>query len=332
MQMQYHVKERQRVQRSICNMNDKILLQILTKMKKYCVHTCFDKQFSELTTLGCGGKIKITVYPDTVHKLVKVIRLLDKLGVERYVLGKGSNVLATDSEYDGVVIVTTKLSRISVHGVRVYALAGTSTQKVYKELERRGLTGGEFLTCLPSTIGGATVSNAGCYGQDIKSVLHSVTVLYKGKILKLSADECRLTKRNSLFKEDADYTLLAVRLKFTRSTPKEVKQKSQQMRDAKWNTQPLNYRSAGCMLYHDNISISRLTDQAGLKGYTIGGAKVSDKHAGFILNVDKATSKDIYLVMQHVERTLWERFGVIAKREICLVNFTKEDYDFFAKC
>ena len=306
-------------------MDDKTLLLLLSKMKKYSVETCLNKQFSELTTLGCGGKIKITTYPDTVRKLVKVVRLLEKLGVDHYILGRGSNVLASDDEYDGVVIVTTKMLRISAHGVRFFALAGTSTLKVYKELEKRGLTGGEFLSCLPATIGGATVSNAGCFGQDMKSILHSVTVLYKGKKRKLSAKECNLTKRNSIFKQNTDYTVLAVKLKLTRSTPEEVKQKSLQMRTTKWDTQPLNYRSAGCMLYHDNTSISRLTDQAGLKGFAIGGAQVSDKHAGFILNVDKATAKDIYLVMQHVERTVWERFGVQAKREICLVNFSEQD-------
>ena len=302
-------------------MNEKTYQLVLAKLKKYSVETCFDKRFSELTTLGCGGKIKITVYPDTVRKLVKTLRLLETLGVEHYVLGRGSNVLASDADYDGVVIVTTKMSKISAHGVKIYALAGASTLNVYKETEKRGLCGGEFLSCLPATIGGATVTNAGCFGQDVKGILHSVTVLHNGKVKKLTAKQCQLTKRNSLFKQDASYTVLAVRLKFTRSTPEQVKQSSLEMRKKKAETQPLNFRSAGCMLYHDSVSISRLTDQAGLKGYAIGGAQVSDKHAGFILNVDKATSKDIYLVIEHIERTVWDHFGIQAKREVCLVNF-----------
>ena len=306
-------------------MDEKTFLQVLTKMKKYSVETHLDKRFSELTTLGCGGKIKITVYPDTVRKFVKVIRLLTRLSVAHYVLGKGSNVLASDNDYDGVVIVTTKMTQIRAHGVKICALAGTSTQKVYKETEKRGLSGGEFLSCLPATIGGATVSNAGCFGQDVKGILQSVTDLHNGRVRKLSAEKCKLSKRNSIFKQDTNYTVLAVKLKFTKSSTEEVKQKSQFMRKTKAETQPLNYRSAGCVLYHDSTSISRLTDQAGLKGYAIGGAQVSDKHAGFILNVDKANSIDIYLVIQHVERTLWERYGIQAKREICLVNFNEQD-------
>ena len=313
-------------------MDEKIYQQVLSKMKKYCVETHLDKRFDELTTLGCGGKIKITIYPDTVRKLVKVVRLLEKLDVAHYILGKGSNVLASDSDYDGVVVVTTKMSKLVAHGVKIHALAGASTLSVYKETEKRGLSGGEFLACLPATIGGAVMSNAGCYGQDVKGILQSVTVLHNGRVRKLHAKQCKLSKRNSLFKQDTSYTVLAVKLKFTQSTSDEVREKSQQMRKTKAQTQPLNFRSAGSMLYHDSVSISRLTDQAGLKGFAVGGAEVSTKHAGFILNVDKASSKDIYLVMRHVERTLWERYGITAKREICLVNFTKEDYDIFTKC
>ena len=316
----------------VTNMDENTFGIIISKMKKYSVQTCLDKRFAELTTFGSGGKIKVTIYPDTVRKLVKVIRLLDRLQVEYYLLGKGSNVLASDDDFDGVVVVTTKLTKISAHGVKIFALAGASTLNLYKELEKRGLTGGEFLSCLPATVGGATVTNAGCFGQEMKDIVRGVTVLHNGKTRRLTAKKCKLSRRNSLFKQNPDYTLLAVRLKFRQSTREEVKQKSQQMRKRKSDTQPLNYRSAGCVLYHDNVSISRLTDRAGLKGYTVGGAQVSTKHAGFILNVDKASSKDIYLVMRHVERTVWERYGIVAKREICLVNFTKDDYDLFAKC
>lgn len=306
-------------------MDEKTCEQVIAKMKKYAVETRLDKRFSQLTTLGCGGKIKVTIYPDTVSKLVKAIRLLNKLKVDFYVLGKGSNVLASDADYDGVVLVTTKLTGIRAHGVHFCALAGTSTLNIYKQTEQHGLTGGEFLSCLPATIGGAVVGNAGCYGQDVKGILQSVRVLHNGKVKRLTAKQCKLSKRNSLFKQDGGYTVLSVKLKFTKSTTKQVQQTSEQMRAKKAQTQPLNYRSAGSVFYHDSTSISRLTDQAGLKGFAVGGAQVSTKHAGFILNVDKASAKDIYLVILHVERTIFERFGIVAKREIRLVNFNEQD-------
>lgn len=302
-------------------MDETTFTLIISKMNKYCVETHLDKSFGILTTLGCGGKIRITVFPDSARKLAKTIRLLDKLGVQTYILGKGSNVLASDGDFDGVVIVTTKLTGFKVKGKRVHAFAGTSTVTLAKALAERGLTGGEFLACLPATIGGAVVGNAGCFGQDVKAILTSVTVLKQGKLRKLSAKQCKLSKRDSIFKQNCDYTVVSVKLKFTQSTKEAVTSIVNEMRRQKAQTQPLNYRSAGCVLYHDTVALSRLIDQAGLKGYTVGGAQISLKHAGFVLNIDKATSLDIYLIIQHIERTIWERYGIRAKREIRLVNF-----------
>lgn len=306
-------------------MDEKIFSLILAKMKKYAVETSLDKCFANLTTLGCGGKISITLYPDTIGKLAKTMRLLNTLGVQTCVLGKGSNVLASDNDFDGVVIVTTKLSGVKIRGRCAYALSGTSTMLLSMKLTENRLTGGEFLSCLPATVGGAVVGNAGCFGQDVKSILVSVTALKDGKIRKLSAKQCKLTKRNSVFKQEGGYTILSVKLKLAYSTQEDIERTVNEMRQKKSQSQPLNYRSAGCVLYHDMVAVSRLIDEAGLKGYKIGGAQVSDKHAGFVLNIDKATALDIYLIIQHISATLWERYGIVAKREICMVNFTEDD-------
>lgn len=303
-------------------MDDKTYSLILNRMKKYAVEVHADKSFCALTTLGVGGKIRLTLYPNSVRKLVKTMRLLRKLKVQTCVLGKGSNVLASDELFDGVVIVTSKLNKFNIRGKSVYAECGTSTVKLAHALEQSGLGGGEFLACLPATVGGAVVCNAGCFNQDVQSITHSVKVLYKGKIRMLKAKNCKFSKRNSLFKCNSDYTVLSVRFKFIKSTPDKVRQTTKQMLVTKANNQPLNFRSAGCMLYHDGVAISRLIDMAGLKGYAIGGAVVSNKHAGFILNVDKATSWDIYLLVRHVADTIWERFGICAQLEVCLVNFS----------
>lgn len=312
-------------------MDDKIYRQILSKMKKYAVEIRLDKSFSELTTFGCGGKILITVYPDSERKLIRTVKLLDRLKVNYCVLGKGSNVLADDGDYDGVAVVITRLSGITIKGEYAYVLAGTSTVTFAKELQKRGLSGGEFFACLPATVGGAVVGNAGCFGQDVQSVLCKVAVLCNGKRKWLKKSKCELKKRRSVFKEQGNYTVLAAKFKFLRCTPEQVKAKIDEMRRVKAANQPLNYRSAGCVFYHDNVAVSRLIDEAGLKGYTVGGAQVSTKHAGFVLNVDKATSKDIYLVIQYVATTLWERYGIRVKREVQLINFTKDDDDFFSK-
>ena len=302
-------------------------------MKKYSVESCTDRAFSELTTLGSGGKIKITVYPDSARKLVKIVCLLERLKVAYCLLGKGSNVLASDDDYDGVVVVTTKMKSFRVMGRSVYALAGASTVTIGSELKRRGLTGGEFLACLPATIGGAVVTNAGCYGQDMKCIVTGVKALYCGKIRRISAKKCKFGKRKSIFSLSDGYTILSVKLKLNRSNSEEVARLIKEMRDKKAATQPLNFRSAGSALFHEKVAVSRLLDEAGLKGYTVGGAQVSTKHAGFVINIDKATSKDLYLVIRHMQWTLRQRFGIDAKIEIRLINFsedfTKDSNDVF---
>ena len=307
---------------------------ILSKMKKFSVETCLDKRFGELTTLGCGGKICITVFPSNERQLVKSVRLLRRLKVTYCILGRGSNVLASDDDYDGVVVVTTKMKSWRVVGRTVYALAGASTVTLANELKNRGLTGGEFLACLPATVGGATVTNAGCFGQQMKDVVRQVKVLKCDKIRRLSAKLCRFGKRKSVFSQENDYVILSVTMKFQRGNTDEISQRIKEMRAKKAETQPLDFRSAGSALYHDKVALSRLLDIAGLKGYTVGRAQVSTKHAGFVVNLDKATSRDIYLVIRHMQSTLLQRFGLDALMEIRLINFsedTKDDDDVFTR-
>ena len=297
---------------------------ILSKMKKYSVETRLDRAFSELTTLGCGGKIKIAIYPDSASKLVKCARLFKRLKVNYCLLGRGSNVLASDDDYDGVAIVTTKMKSFRIVGRYAYACAGTPTVALGYGLKKRGLTGGEFLACLPATVGGAIVTNAGCYGQQTADVVKSVKALVCGKVRRLSLKQCKFGKRKSLFANCSDCVILSVKMKFARSDSVSVSRRIEEMQAKKTATQPLNYRSAGSVLYHDKAVLSKLLDEAGLKGYTVGGAQVSTKHAGFVINLDKATSQDIYLVIRHMQRTLRARYGLDAKLELRLINFSED--------
>lgn len=280
--------------------------------------------FAELTTLGVGGKIRLTAFPDSIGKTVKLLRLADKLGIERVVLGKGSNVLASDDAFDGLAVVM-RQSDIAIRGRFVTALAGTSTVHLANVLQTKGLAGGEFLACLPATVGGAVVGNAGCFGQDIRSVLHSVTVYKDGRVRRIGAKKCGFSKRNSIFKKQSDWVVLSAKFKFVPSDSKSVANNIAQMRSAKARSQPLKFRSAGCVVYHDSVSLSPLIDQVGLKGYRVGGAQISTKHAGFVLNIDKATALDIYLVIQHIKETLWDKFGLTAKTEVRLIGWQDDD-------
>ncbi|MCM1533738.1 MAG: UDP-N-acetylmuramate dehydrogenase [Corallococcus sp.] len=312
-------------------MNEAEVIAIEAKMKKYSVPTCANVPFAGLTTLGCGGTIKLVVYPKSERQLARVIRLLTKSGVCYCVVGHGSNILASDDEFDGVAVSTNNVRGYKIRRETAVVSCGTSTLTFANALRRYGLSGGEFFACLPASVGGAIVTNAGCYGQNVSDVLQRVTVIYKGKLKRLRADECMLAKRDSLFKNNSDYVILSAVFKFNKSSSQEVNQTIAEMRAKKARSQPLNYRSAGCVLYHDKAAVSKLLDEMGFKGVSIGGAQVSDKHAGFVLNVDKAKSKDIYLLIRRMQSALNERYGICAKIEVCMINFTKDDDDIFSK-
>ncbi len=277
--------------------------------------------FGKLTTFGVGGKIYLVVYPQSVKQLVVVARYLFRHKVPHYFLGHGSNVLASDADYNGVVVVTTQVKEMSADGNVVTVSCGMSTSKLCSELVNRGLTGGEFFGCLPATVGGAIVCNAGCFGQCAAQVVESVTVLYKGRVKRLSNSKCRFGVRNSIFKNNGDYLILRAQLRFATGSPKQIQQTLTAMRQKKAETQPLGCRSAGCVLYSEKAAVSKLIDQAGLKGFKLGGAAVSEKHAGFVINLDKATAQDIYLLIEYVKNTVEEKFGVVPKTELCFVNF-----------
>ncbi len=302
---------------------------LLAKMKKFRVQTRLDLAFDRLTTLGAGGKICIVAFPDSVRKLTKTLKLLRKLHVPFVVLGRGSNVLASDDFFDGVAVVTVHVNRFNVRGRYVRAQCGASTAAVAQALAAKGLHGGEFLGCLPATVGGSVAGNAGCFGQQMADIVCLVTVLDGGKVRHIRANDC-FFRRDSVFRR-RNMTVLAVRMKFGRSTPQQVRQTMRQMREKKAASQPLGARSAGCVLFHERVAVSRLIDEAGMKGYRLGGAQVSQKHAGFVLNVDNASSKDIYLLIQHLQAVLRRKYGIVAKCEVQLVNFTEHTNDLFAE-
>lgn len=304
--------------------------KLLSRMKKIRVEARLDASFDKLTTIGTGGKICVALFPDALPKLVKTLRFLRRSRVNFVVLGRGSNVLASDGFFDGAAVVTTRVNNFSVRGRYVVAQCGASAAALSRALADNGLTGGEFLSCLPATVGGAAVGNAGCFNQCMKDVVVSVVALQKGKVRRVSAKNCQFAFRGSAFKQSGD-VVLSVKMRFQPSSPDKVRETVARMREKKASTQPLNARSAGCVLFHENVALSRLIDEMGFKGYRVGGAQVSEKHAGFVVNIDKSTSLDIYLIIQRLRAALWERYGIRARTEVRLINFAEDEYDFFSK-
>lgn len=303
--------------------------KIISKMKKLQVPIRTDCTFSRLTTFGVGGTIEVTTFPKSTHQLVRVVKYLQRHKIPFYVMGKGSNVLAGDGHFNGVVICTKNLRQVQIDGVFVTAQCGASTSKVAQLCVAKGLGGCEFFGCLPASVGGVVCCNAGCFGQCVADVIHSVTVLRNGRVKTLKASRCNFLYRNSIFK-NGNYVILQATFRLQKSTPFDVSCKIQQFKRQKSQTQPLGQKSAGCVLYNNQFAVSQLVDQAGLKGYRVGGAQVSKKHAGFVVNIDKATAKDIYLLIQYIKQVLLQRYNVTCNEELNLVNFTEEKHDLFA--
>ena len=292
----------------------------LSKMKKYCATNSTEIQFCQLTTLRCGGTILLTVFPTSQKQLLQVAKLCKMANLPLCVLGNGSNVLASDKPFFGVVAVTKKLNKITVVGSKVVAQCGAHTTKLFWQLHKHGLCGGEFLRCLPATVGGAVVGNAGCFGQCMQNILSKVLVWHNGKVQWIDASQCQFSHRNSIFKH-THALVLAVEMQFEQGDSQQILHKSQQMLNKKQQSQPLNLPSAGSVLYHPTVCLSALLDKAGLKGTTIGGAQISTKHAGFVVNTGNATSTDVLLLIQHAQNVLQSRFGLQSNVEVQFVNF-----------
>ena len=304
------------------------LQKVISKMKKLSIPTSTDWTFSQLTTLGVGGTISLTIFPQTISQLTKATRYLKHNKIPFCVIGKGSNILASDDHFAGVAICTKNLCGVVANGCFITAECGAPTAKIAQLCVAKGLAGGEFLACLPASAGGVAICNAGCFGQCAKDVVHSVKVWHNGAIKVLNNDQCNFAHRSSLFK-GGDFVILSVTFCFVQSTPTQVTHKIQWMKTQKSKSQPLGAKTAGCVLYNEQVALSKLVDQCGLKGYQIGQAKVSKKHAGFVINIDKATSKDIYLLVRHIQQVLYQMYNVTSQVELNLVNFTEDKNDIF---
>ena len=273
------------------------------------------------TTFRTGGPADILVQP-AAEELAKVIKLCKDYNEPWIVIGNGSNLLVSDQGIRGVVIEIGKYqSEIAIRGDMVVAQAGAMMSTVANQVAAESLTGFEFASGIPGTIGGAVVMNAGAYGGEIKDVLAYAAVLTPdGDVVKMTPEQLELSYRHSNIPENG-YIVLAVMLKLAKGEPEAIEAKMNELKEQRVGKQPLEYPSAGSTFKRpEGHFAGKLIQDADLRGYRVGGAQVSEKHCGFVINCGDATSTDIYTLIKDVQKKVLDTFGVQLETEVKLIG------------
>ena len=273
------------------------------------------------TSFRAGGEAAWFAIPESVQELKAVLRACEKANTPWYVIGNGSNLLVSDKGYPGVIISTEKFDKLEINGKTVTAGAGVILSKAANMAYKSGLTGLEFAAGIPGSVGGACVMNAGAYGSEMKNVLKTVTVLTKdGEVATLPAEELELGYRTSVIPKTG-YLVLEAEMALEEGNPEEIKAFMDDLAFRRKDKQPLEFPSAGSTFKRpEGYFAGKLIEDAGLKGFSVGGAQVSEKHAGFVINKGDASASDIYALCKAVEQKVMEQFGVSLEMEVKLLG------------
>ncbi len=265
-------------------------------------------------TYRIDGKAKYLVLPNSINDLVSVIKILKENNIKYYILGNGSNVVISDKEYDGAVLVLTKLNGMEFHPElnMAYAEAGVMLPVFVNKSVDMGLTGIEFAAGIPGTVGGAIYGNAGAYNSCIMDYISSVTVLDENLEVKvIEHEDITYGYRTSLFKEENKYVILGAKFFLKEGDKENSLEMIETRRQRRAESQPLEYPSAGSVFRNPEGDFAgRLIESCELKGHKIGGAEVSEKHANFVINKDNATGEEIRGLIEYIHDKVYEKTNV----------------------
>lgn len=278
----------------------------------------FDEPMSQHTTFRIGGPADVFVMPENYEQIREVLRLCREEKLPFFVLGNGSNLLVSDSGYRGVIIqMDRNMEEIRVEGEEIHACAGALLSSVAVAARNASLTGFEFAGGIPGTIGGAAVMNAGAYGGELKDVLKEVTVMTReGELLTIPVDKLEMGYRTSIIKT-AGYLVLEAVISLKKGDEEKIRAVMKELSERRTEKQPLDYPSAGSTFKRpEGYFAGKLIMDSGLRGYRVGGAQVSEKHCGFVINAGGATAEDVRTLMEHVIEVVREKYGVTLEPEV----------------
>ncbi|MBZ9636846.1 UDP-N-acetylmuramate dehydrogenase [Clostridium sp. FP1] len=284
-----------------------------------------DEPMKNHTYFKVGGPADILVTPEDIKEIQAIIKICKENGVKYYLIGNGSNLLVKDGGIRGVVIKLSKIDKIEVEGNKIRAQSGATLYNVAEVALGSGLKGMEFASGIPGSIGGAAAMNAGAYDGEMSMVMESMLAIdNNGELLTLTKGEMELAYRSSaIFKYG--YTVVSVTLNLQVGDMKVIKARMDTLAKRRSDKQPLEYPSAGSTFKRpEGHFAGKLIEDCGLKGTYVGGAQVSEKHSGFIINKKNASAKDILELIQLVQNQVKEKFGVQLHTEVKIWGEEKE--------
>lgn len=302
-------------------MKEDFVVKLLNTLNKEQIKT--NESLKSHTTLQIGGNADYFATPTKDEEIIGLINLCKRENMPCFIMGNGSNLLVSDDGYRGLIISINEQYasiEISDNGI-VRAKAGVLLSKLSKAIAEKDFTGFEFAEGIPGTLGGGVAMNAGAYGGEIKDVIIEAKILSQdGNILVLDKEALALGYRKSIIQEK-DYILLEAVFKFEKGNKEDIKAKMIELRNARREKQPIEKLSAGSTFKRpEGYFAGKLIADCGLRGFTIGGISVSEKHCGFVINDGSGTAKEFLLMIEHIKRRVKEEYGVILEPEIKLLG------------
>ena len=298
--------------------------EILEKSKLNKENLYYDEPMAKHTSFKIGGPADVFIKVDNIEELKETLDLSKQNQIPLTIIGNGSNLLVTDK---GIRGITAKLNLKDIeikneNNKQIIKVdAGVPVGLLAQKLLKEEIAGFEELSGIPGTIGGAVIMNAGAHGKELKDILKKVTAIdYNGNMREFTNEECQFSYRNSRFQKEK-YIILQATLELEKGNSTEIKEKMDEYMQFRKEKQPIEYPNAGSTFKRgEDFVTAKLIDEAGLKGYKIGGAQVSEKHAGFIVNVDNATAKDVIELTDYIKEKIEEKFGKKINLEIQIIG------------
>lgn len=278
----------------------------------------FNEQLSHHVSFRLGGSVPLFIIPSSMEAFLKTIEILKEYEVDFRIIGKGTNVIPTDEEKDFAVISTERIDSIEIHDELINVSAGMSFKSLCLLALEHSLSGLEKAFGLPGSVGGAVYMNAGCYGWEMAQNIVSIKAFDGKSVINISPSEAQFSYRDSIFKHEKSLIILSAVLKLTKGDKKSIHELMIDTMRKRYEKQPLEYPSAGSVFKRPrpDFYVGTAIESLGLKGYQIGGAQVSEKHAGFIINKGNATASDVLKLIDFVKGKVKEFYGVELETEV----------------